>query len=99
MSAKPSPAARRAKSAGLNFLLFYRFRGCSMAEIDGQTILARALKQQGVEKMFGVVGIPVTGVARAAQSEGIEYIGMRHEMPATYAAPAGSYLGGRSGGA
>ena len=70
-----------------------------MAKIDGQTILARALKQQGVEKMFGVVGIPVTGVARAAQSEGIEYIGMRHEMPATYAAQAVSYLGGRIGAA
>ncbi|MSQ29734.1 MAG: oxalyl-CoA decarboxylase [Dehalococcoidia bacterium] len=70
-----------------------------MVEIDGQTILARALKQQGVEKMFGVVGIPVTGIAQAAQREGIEYIGMRHEMPATYAAQVVSYLGGRIGAA
>ncbi|MDA0269875.1 MAG: thiamine pyrophosphate-binding protein [Chloroflexi bacterium] len=65
-----------------------------MAEIDGQTIIARALKQQGVEAMFGVVGIPVTGIAAAAQREGINYVGMRHEMPATYAAQAVSYLGG-----
>ncbi|MDA1239240.1 MAG: thiamine pyrophosphate-binding protein [Chloroflexi bacterium] len=66
-----------------------------MAEIDGQTIIARALKQQGVEAMFGVVGIPVTGIAAAAQREGINYVGMRHEMPATYAAQAVSYLGGQ----
>ena len=66
-----------------------------MAEIDGQTIIARALKQQGVTSMFGVVGIPVSGIASAAQKEGLTYIGMRHEMPATYAAQAVSYLGGR----
>jgi 2-hydroxyacyl-CoA lyase 1 len=65
-----------------------------MSEIDGQTIVARALKQQGVDHMFGVVGIPIGGVARASQREGIAYYGMRHEMPATYAAQAVSYLGG-----
>ena len=72
-----------------------------MAEIDGNTIIARALKTQGVEAMFGVVGIPVTTIAAAAQKEGIEYIGMRHEMPANYAAQAVSYLGtkGRIGAA
>ena len=68
-----------------------------MAEIDGQTIIARALKDQGVTSMFGVVGIPVTGIAAAVQKEGIQYVGMRHEMPATYAAQAVSYLGGRIG--
>ena len=68
-----------------------------MAEINGETIIARALKTQGVEHMFGVVGIPVTGIASAAQKEGINYVGMRHEMPATYAAQAVSYLGGRIG--
>ncbi|MDA1009930.1 MAG: thiamine pyrophosphate-binding protein [Chloroflexi bacterium] len=66
-----------------------------MAEIDGNTIIARALKTQGVEAMFGVVGIPVTGIAAAAQKEGISYTGMRHEMPATYAAQAVGYLGTR----
>ncbi len=66
-----------------------------MAEIDGQTIISRALKTQGVDHMFGVVGIPVQGIAGVAQRHGINYIGMRHEMPATYAAQAVSYLGGR----
>ena len=27
-----------------------------MAEIDGATVIARSLKQQGVDYMFGVVG-------------------------------------------
>lgn len=47
--------------------------------------------------MYGVVGIPVTGIASAAMKEGIKYIGTRHEMPATYAAQATSYLSGRIG--
>jgi len=68
-----------------------------MAEIDGATIIARSLKTQGVTSMYGVVGIPVTTIASAAQREGIRYIGTRHEMPATYAAQATSYLSGRIG--
>ena len=36
--------------------------------------------------MFGVVGIPVVEVAVAAQQEGLEYIGMRNEQAACYAA-------------
>ena len=57
-----------------------------MAEISGAEIIAKSLKTQGVPAMYGVVGIPVTGIASAAQREGIRYIGTRHEMPATYAA-------------
>ena len=68
-----------------------------MAEISGAEIIAKSLKTQGVPSMFGVVGIPVTGIATAAQREGIRYIGTRHEMPATYAAQAVSYLTGRIG--
>ena len=68
-----------------------------MAMINGETIIARALKTQGVETIFGVVGIPVSGIATAAQHEGIRYYGMRHEMPATYAGQATGYLNGRIG--
>ena len=35
---------------------------------------------QGVEYMFGIVGIPVIEVAMAAQAAGIKYIGMRNEQ-------------------
>ena len=35
---------------------------------------------QGVEYVFGIVGIPVIEVAMAMQREGIKYIGMRNEQ-------------------
>ena len=35
---------------------------------------------QGVEYIFGIVGIPVIEVAYAAQAHGIKYIGMRNEQ-------------------
>ena len=38
-----------------------------MAKIDGATLMARSLKQQGVDYMFGIVGFPVQGIAAAAQ--------------------------------
>ena len=68
-----------------------------MAELDGATLLARSLKQQGVETMFGIVGFPVFQIASAAQAEGIKYIGMRNEQAASYAAAAVGYLTGRPG--
>jgi 2-hydroxyacyl-CoA lyase 1 len=68
-----------------------------MAEIDGARLVARCLKQQGIDELFGVVGVPVTGIALAAPSEGIRYVGMRHEQAAGYAAQAISYLKGRIG--
>lgn len=66
-----------------------------MAEVSGATITARALKQQGVDYMFGIVGFPVDPIARAAQREGITFIGMRNEQAASYATQAAGYLTGR----
>ena len=66
-----------------------------MTQIDGATLIARALKQQGVEFMYGIVGFPVIPIALAAQREGIRYIGMRNEQSASYAAQAAGYLLGR----
>lgn len=68
-----------------------------MSEIDGATLLARSLKHQGVEYVFGVVGFPIFGVAPAIQGEGIKFIGMRNEQAASYAAAAVGYLTGRPG--
>lgn len=65
--------------------------------LDGATVIARALKQQGVDYLFGIVGFPVFGVARAAQKEGIKYLGFRNEQAASYAAGAVGYLTGRPG--
>ncbi len=68
-----------------------------MARVDGATLMARALKQQGVEYMFGIVGFPVQPIAAAAQKIGIKYYGMRNEQSASYAAQAAGYLTGRPG--
>jgi 2-hydroxyacyl-CoA lyase 1 len=68
-----------------------------MAQINGAALIAKCLKQQGVKEMFGVVGIPVTPVANAAQQAGIRYIGTRHEQAAGFAAQAVSYLRGHVG--
>jgi 2-hydroxyacyl-CoA lyase 1 len=65
------------------------------ATVDGATLLARSLKQQGVNYIFGVVGFPITAFAAQAQREGITYIGMRNEQAASYAAQAAGYLLGR----
>ena len=68
-----------------------------MAEISGSTVIARSLKAQGVEYMFGVVGFPVVPIAMAAQRAGIRYLGFRNEQSASYAAGAVGYLTGRPG--
>ena len=68
-----------------------------MAEVDGATLLAKNLKKQGVQFMFGIVGFPVQPIAAAAQREGITYVGMRNEQSASYAAQAVGYLTGRPG--
>ncbi len=68
-----------------------------MAEIRGADLLAKSLKEQGVQYMFGVVGFPVGPIAEAAQKVGLPYIGMRNEQAASYAAGAVGYLTGRPG--
>ena len=59
---------------------------------DGFHLLVDALKLNGVETIYGVVGIPVTDLARLAQESGIRYIGFRHEASAGNAAAAAGFL-------
>uniref|UniRef100_A0A8C6EH46 2-hydroxyacyl-CoA lyase n=1 Tax=Moschus moschiferus TaxID=68415 RepID=A0A8C6EH46_MOSMO len=66
-------------------------------QASGARVIAQALKAQDVNYMFGVVGIPVTEIALAAQEAGIRYVGMRNEQAACYAASAVGYLTGRPG--
>ena len=68
-----------------------------MAKVTGAQLMARNLKQQGVDYIFGVVGFPVQPIAAAALEEGITYIGMRNEQSASYAAQAVGYMTGRPG--
>ena len=44
-----------------------------MGEITGEQIIAKALKTQGVEHGFGVVGIPVGGLAGALMNDCLLY--------------------------
>uniref|UniRef100_A0A2K5CJF2 2-hydroxyacyl-CoA lyase 1 n=1 Tax=Aotus nancymaae TaxID=37293 RepID=A0A2K5CJF2_AOTNA len=69
----------------------------SEEQMSGAKVIAQALKTQDVEYIFGIVGIPVTEIAIAAQQLGIKYIGMRNEQAACYAASAIGYLTGRPG--
>ena len=69
-----------------------------MATVNGATLMARSLKQQGVDYIFGIVGFPVQGFAADAQKAGITYVGMRNEQAASYAAHAAGYLTGRPQG-
>jgi 2-hydroxyacyl-CoA lyase 1 len=82
---------------GDEFLATNHMRREKMSEVDGATLIARSLKQQGIDHLFGVVGFPVGPIAAAAQREGVAYIGMRNEQAASYAAQAYGYLKGRPG--
>lgn len=59
---------------------------------DGMHVVVDALKRNGIHTIYGVVGIPVTDLARHAQEEGIRYIGFRHEQSAGYAASITGFL-------
>ncbi|MXY56290.1 MAG: oxalyl-CoA decarboxylase [Gammaproteobacteria bacterium] len=69
-----------------------------MAAVNGAQLMARSLKEQGVDYLFGIVGFPVQGFAAEAQRAGITYVGMRNEQAASYAAHAAGYLTGRPQG-
>lgn len=59
---------------------------------DGYHLVVDALRMNDVDTIYGVVGIPITDLARLAQAQGIRYIGFRHESNAGHAAAAAGYL-------
>jgi len=59
---------------------------------DGFHLVVDALKLNGIDTIYGVAGIPITDLARLAQTEGIRYIGFRHEQSAGNAAAIAGYL-------
>ena len=60
--------------------------------IDGFNQVINALKQHNLFTIFGLVGIPITDLARQAQAKGIRFIGFRHEQHAGNAAAIAGYL-------
>ncbi|WP_430331556.1 oxalyl-CoA decarboxylase [Rhodococcus sp. ACT016] len=65
--------------------------------VDGNELVVHALAANGISTIYGVVGIPVTDLARIAQARGIRFLGFRNEQAAGHAAAAAGYLTGRPG--
>lgn len=61
-------------------------------QVTGMYILARALKQIGVEDIFGLTGIPITETAYICQGQGMRFISFRFEQQAGMAAQTYGYL-------
>ena len=66
-------------------------------QIDGFHLVVGALKANDVRTIYGIVGIPITDLARVAQASGIRYIGFRQETSAGNAAAAAGFLTRRPG--
>src|SRR5882762_870594 len=69
----------------------------SAKQTDGLHLVVDALKMNSVSTMYGLVGIPITDLARLAQANGIRFISFRNEVAAGYAAAAAGYLTQRPG--
>ncbi|MDE7040405.1 MAG: oxalyl-CoA decarboxylase [Limosilactobacillus sp.] len=61
-------------------------------ERTGASLLIKALQQNGINNIYGLVGIPVTDFARLAELRGMKYYGFRREDSAIDAAAAAGYL-------
>ena len=59
---------------------------------DGFHLVVDALKHNDLDTIFGLVGIPITDLARLAQAEGMRFIGFRHEQHAGNAAAIAGYM-------
>jgi oxalyl-CoA decarboxylase len=64
---------------------------------DGFHLVVAALKANDIDTIYGIVGIPITDLARTAQASGIRYIGFRQETSAGNAAAAAGFLTRRPG--
>jgi oxalyl-CoA decarboxylase len=64
----------------------------SVKMTDGFHLVIDALKANDIDTIFGLVGIPITDLARLAQAEGMRFIGFRHEQHAGNAAAIAGYL-------
>ena len=64
----------------------------AVGKTDGYRLIVDALKLNGVSTIYGLVGIPITDLARLAQASGIRFLGFRHESAAGHAAAAAGFL-------
>ena len=64
----------------------------SVEVTDGFHLVIDALKENDIDTIFGLVGIPITDLARLAQAEGMRFIGFRHEQNAGNAAAVAGFM-------
>lgn len=64
----------------------------SATTIDGAHLVIDALQANDINTIFGLVGIPITDLARLAQAKGVRFIGFRHEQQAGNAAAIAGYM-------
>lgn len=60
--------------------------------LTGAALLIDALQANGLNNMYGVVGIPVTDFARLAELKGMKFYKFRREDAAVDAAAAAGFL-------
>ena len=65
--------------------------------LTGASLLIDALQANGINNMYGVVGIPVTDFARLAELKGMKFYAFRREDAAIDAAAAAGFLTGKPG--
>jgi oxalyl-CoA decarboxylase len=64
----------------------------SVKMTDGFHLVIDALRLNDIDTIFGLVGIPITDLARLAQAEGMRFISFRHEQNAGNAAAIAGYM-------
>lgn len=68
-----------------------------MSQIDGGHLVAKALKNEGVEYIFSLSGAHIRTIYDGCVDEGIEIIDVRHEQAAAFAAEGWAKVTGRPG--
>ena len=66
-----------------------------MPDLNGGHLFIRCLKQEGVQKVFTIVGDTILPLVDAAADEGIEFIDVRHEGAAMHMADAYARITGQ----
>src|SRR5437667_11032866 len=68
-----------------------------MAEVMGYELVAQALKNEGADTMFFIMGGPMLGAQDACRKLGMRMIDVRHEQAAAMMANAYARLTGKGG--
>ena len=59
---------------------------------DGFHLLMEALEMNGIDTIYGLLGIPVTEIGRLWQARGNHFYSFRHEQSAGYAASVAGFM-------